>query len=68
MPLHEPENRQDQLSGKAEARLRLMNFIGFRYLVGGGCTMNGRFSLGGKDQRQVRDWIDRNVRFLRFAE
>ncbi len=30
--------------------------------------MNGRFSLGGKDQRQVRDWIDRNVRFLRFAE
>ncbi|MCD1592244.1 hypothetical protein GRI55_12010 [Erythrobacter citreus] len=45
-----------------------MNFIGFRYLVGGGCTMNGRFSLGGKDQRQVRDWIDRNVRFLRFAE
>lgn len=29
--------------------------------------MNGRFSVGGKDQREVRDRVGRYVRFLRFA-
>jgi hypothetical protein len=43
LPLHEPENRQDQISGKAEARLRAMNVMGFPNLVGSGCKMNGCF-------------------------